>query len=356
MRAKRTKTKQKGFVVVVVLSMVSMLAVLLLGFNYKSRASLLAVEDFQNSQQALNCARAGLNIAIAAIRNTEDILTNPSSPHLSGKAVLTESGDAGPALLSEETVFAVGEGSCSVTITEENGKLNVNLLKDKDGRLNQAGIDQLLRLIDLLNRRPSGGGLSHIGYGLVPAIIDWTDSDDEVTCLPFITQENLGAESDYYMDLASPYQCKNKSLDTTEELLLVKGVTTEVFERIRDYVTVKGDGKVNINAASKPVIESLSEKMDAALAEMVIDRRKIKPFDSIVELRDVPGMTDEVYYSVKDTVTISPTERYYLVRSCGNVARISRAIVAVMRKNMETKNIDMILYKELNGIKLSKPV
>jgi general secretion pathway protein K len=340
MRAKRTKTKQKGFVVVVVLSMVSMLAVLLLGFNYKSRASLLAVEDFQNSQQALNCARAGLNIAIAAIRNTEDIGTN--------KKLLE--------LLSGETIFAVGEGSCSVTITEENGKLNVNLLKDKDGRLNQAGIDQLLRLIDLLNRRPSGGGLSHIGYGLVPAIIDWTDSDDEVTCLPFITQENLGAESDYYMDLASPYQCKNKSLDTTEELLLVKGVTTEVFERIRDYVTVKGDGKVNINAASKPVIESLSEKMDAALAEMVIDRRKIKPFDSIVELRDVPGMTDEVYYSVKDTVTISPTERYYLVRSCGNVARISRAIVAVMRKNMETKNIDMILYKELNGIKLSKPV
>jgi general secretion pathway protein K len=340
MRAKRTKTKQKGFVVVVVLSMVSMLAVLLLGFNYKSRASLLAVEDFQNSQQALNCARAGLNIAIAAIRNTEDIGTN--------KKLLE--------LLSGETIFAVGEGSCSVTITEENGKLNVNLLKDKDGRLNQAGIDQLLRLIDLLNRRPSGGGLSHIGYGLVPAIIDWTDSDDEVTCLPFITQENLGAESDYYMDLASPYQCKNKSLDTTEELLLVKGVTTEVFERIRDYVTVKGDGKVNINAASKPVIESLSEKMDAALAEMIIDRRKIKPFDSIMELRDVPGMTDEVYYSVKDTVTISPTERYYLVRSCGNVARISRAIVAVMRKNMETKNIDMILYKELNGIKLSKPV
>jgi len=331
MRTEQTKTRHKGFVVVLVLSMVGLMAVLLLGFNYKARAGLLAVNDFQNSQQSLNCAGAGLNIAIAAIRSADDILTDKKLANL----------------LSGETAFSVGEGNCSVTVDDENGKLNVNLLKDKDGKLNQVAIARLLRLIDLLNRQPSDGGLSHIGYGLVPAIIDWTDSDNQVTCLPFVSQENLGAESGYYMNLVSPYQCKNKSLDTTEELLLVKGLTPEVFSRTKDYLTVKGDGKVNINCASKLVIEALSEKMDTALAGMIIDRRKIKPFDSVVELRDVPGMTDEVYHSIKDTVTISPTERYYLVRSRGNVGRLSREIVAVVGKNMETKNVDVILYKEL---------
>ncbi len=81
----------------------------------------------------------------------------------------------------------------------KTGKLNVNLLKDKDGKPNRARIDQLLRLIDLLNRQEPG--LSHIGYGFVPAIIDWTDTDDEVVCLPFVKNENLGAESDYYAGL-----------------------------------------------------------------------------------------------------------------------------------------------------------
>jgi len=332
MRAKRTKAKQKGFVVVLVLSMVGLLAVLLLGFNYKSRANLLAVGDFQELQQALNCARAGLNVAVAAIGNTEDILTNRKLANL----------------FSEQTSFPVGGGNCSITVTDEAGKLNVNLLTNQDGKLNRAGIDQLLRLIDLLNRQPAeGGGVSHIGYGLVPAIIDWMDTDDEVVCLAFVKSENLGAESDYYAGLEPPYRCRNRPLGTIEELLLLKGITPEVFNRIRDYVTVKGDGKVNINSAPKIVIESLSQELNPALAQIIIDRRKIKPFDSIIQLQDVPGMTDGLYYSIKDMITVSPTDHYYLVTSRGNVDRISSTISAVLRKNMQTKNVDVILYKEL---------
>jgi general secretion pathway protein K len=342
MRARRTKAKQKGFVVVLVLSMVGLLAVLQLGFNYKSRTNLLAAGDFQKSQQALNCAKAGLNVAVAAVRNNEDIITNKKLA----------------SLFSDETSFPVGEGNCSVTITDEAGKLNVNLLTDKDGKPNRARIDQLLRLIDLLNQQEPG--LSNIGYGFVPAIIDWTDTDDQVVCLPFVKGENLGAESDYYAGLKPPYRCKNKPLDTSEELLLLKGITPEVFNRIRDYVTVNGDGKVSINSAPKLVIESLSQELNPALAQIIIDRRKIKSFDSIMELRDVPGMTDGLYYSIRDMVTVSPADQYYLVTSRGNVDPVRRTaffsngvnrtsctISAVLRKNMQTKNVDVILYKEL---------
>jgi len=330
MRSEQAKTKQKGFVVVVVLSMVSVLAVLLLGFNYKSRRSLIAVEDFQKSQQALNCARAGLNIAIAAARSSEDVCADKK---------LAE-------LLSEKTIFAIGDGSCSVTIIDENSKLNVNLLKDKDGKMNLARVSQLLRIIDVLNRPAFiEKDLPRIGYGIVPAILDWIDADDEVTYLSFIQQENLGAESDAY--LGRNYPCKNNLLETTDELLLVKGVTPEVFERIHNYVTVKGDGKININSASKAVIESLSEKMDAAVAQMIVERRKVKPFGSVMELQDVPGMTDDIYYSIKDMVTIGPQDPYYLVRSSGSVGEVGCTIVALLRKNTQDKMVDVILYKEI---------
>jgi len=328
MKLKRTKTERRGFVVVVVLCMIICLAVLLLGFNYQSRTNLRAVDDFKKSAQALNCAKAGLNIAIAAIKDTGDIQTNKTLPNL----------------VSEENTFDVGDGKCSITITEENGKLNVNLLKDKSGKLNRTRVDQLLQLIDLLNQEHVDH--SHIGYGLVPAIIDWTDSDDKVTYLPFIKHENSGAESGYYGELETPYKCKNASLDTTEELLLVKGITPQVFERIRDYVTVNGDGKININCASKRVIESLSEKMDPVLAQMIIDRRKFKPFGSIVELRDVPGMTDGIYNTIRKTATVSPADQYYHVTSRGSVDRPKSTIVAILRKNTKTKNVDVILYRE----------
>ena len=324
--------QRSGFVVVVVLCMIMLLSVLLLGFNYKSRANLNVVDGVRKSEQALNCARAGLNIAIAIIRDTNDIHTNRT---------LLE-------LISGEKTFAVGDGECSVTITEENSRLNVNLLKDKDGKLDRSRTEQLLRLIDLLNREQTGH--SHIGYSLVSSIIDWTDSDDEVTNLPFIQliqHENLGAESSYYNKLQVPYSCKNAPLDTTEELLLVKGITQEVFNRICDYVTVYGDGKININSASRQVIECLSEKMDAILAEMIVDRREFKPFDSIEELRDVPGMTDGIYNTIKKTATVESAEQYYHVISQGNFNRLSRTTVAILERNMETKNVEVVLYKEL---------
>ena len=321
--------QRSGFVVVLVLCMVMMLSVLLLGFNYKSRANLYVVDGVRKSAQALNYARAGLNIAIAIIRDTNDIHKDNTLLDL----------------FSGEKTFAVGDGECSITFTEESGKLNVNLLKDKGGRLDQTRTEQLLRLIDLLNREKTGH--SHIGYSLVPSIIDWTDSDDEVTHLPFIQRENMGAESSYYSKLQVPYRCKNALLDTTEELLLVKGITQEVFERICDYVTVYGDGKININSASRQVIECLSEKMDAVLAEMIIDRREFKPFDSITELRDVPGMTDSIYYTIRKTATIGSTDQYYHVIAQGNVDDLRRTTVAILGRNMRTKNVEVVLYKEL---------
>ncbi len=328
MKTKIAKPKQKGFIVVVVLCIIICMAVLLLGFNYQSRTNLRAVGDFQKSAQALNCAKAGLNVAIAAIKSKDETDTKKTSPNL----------------LSQESTIDIGDGKCSITITEENAKLNVNLLKDKNGKPNRTGIDQLLRLIDLLNKDHSD--YSRIGYGLVPAIIDWTDRDDKVIRLPFIKYENSGAESDYYANLETPYKCKNAQFEVTEELLLVKGITQDVFERIRDYVTVYGDGKININCASKRVIESLSEKMDPVLAQMIIDRRKIKPYESIMELRHVPGMTDAIYYTIRNTATVSPADEYYHTTSRGKVGRRNCTVTAILRKNMKTRNVEVILYRE----------
>jgi len=329
MRLRRAKTKRRGFVLVVVLCMVIMLGILLFGFNYKSRADLLAVDDLRKSGQALNCARAGLNIAIAAIRDTEDIHTNRKLQNL----------------LSGEDTLSVGDGNCSITVTEESGKLNINLLRDKNGGLNRTRIDQLLLLIDLLNREQTGD--SYISYGVVPSIIDWIDSDDEVTFLPFIKHENIGAESDYYSNLTPPYCCRNSSLEMAEELLLIKDVTQQVFSCLQDYVTVRGDEKININWASKHVIQSLSQSMDPVLAQMIIDRREIKPFGSVMELRDITGMTDSIYQAIEKTVTVSPTKQYYRVTSQGTVDGLSCTTVAILVRNMKTKNVDVILYKEL---------
>jgi general secretion pathway protein K len=324
-----TKKEHSGFILVVVLCMVVMLGILLFGFNYKSRAGLLALDDSRKSRQALNCARAGLAIAIAAVRDTEDIRQKTTLYNL----------------LSGENPISLDEGSCLITVTEESGRLNINLLKDKNGRLNRPLIDRLLRLIDLLNRENFGDFA--VSYEIIPSILDWVDGDGEVTVLPFIEHKNTGAESAYYRNLTPPSHCANKPFQTSEQLLSVKGVTHRVFNCLNDFITVRGDGKVNINWASKYVIQTLSEQMDPALAQMIIDRRKIKPFGSIFELREIPGMTDSIYRSIEKAVTVNPENRCYRVKSQGTFDGFDYTIIAVLQRNTQAKNVDVILYKEM---------
>jgi general secretion pathway protein K len=328
MRRHTAKHRQDGFVLILVLGTVILLSALLLAFGRRTRVSLAAADGFCQSEQALNCARAGVHLAIAVVRDTNDISADTRFDKLrTGKQE-----------------FSIGDGTCSLTITEESGRLNVNALKDKKGAVDRKRVDQLLKLIDLVNREQPQD--QRVGYGLAAAIIDWTDADDEVTQLPFVKVQSLGAESSYYGTLDPPYACRNRPLDVIDELLQVRGMTPQALERLRDCLTTTGDGRININAAPKLVIESLTEQMDATLAQMIVQRRDAEPFESVAELRDVPGMTDNVFVAIKDTVTVSSKEQYYRVRVQGTVADRQCRVEAVLRRNTQAGNVDIVLYRE----------
>jgi type II secretory pathway component PulK len=126
----------------------------------------------------------------------------------------------------------------------------------------------------------------------------------------------------------------------------VKGGSCEVLERLRDVLTVTGSTQININAAPKRVIESLCEQMDPALAEMIVQQRQVRPFKSVAELKDIPGMPDNVYRVIQSLVTVSSTDRYYRVYSQAEVGQTNCRIEAVLRRNTQAGNVDIILYRE----------
>jgi DNA uptake protein ComE-like DNA-binding protein len=83
-------------------------------------------------------------------------------------------------------------------IDDEGSKVNINT----------ASRDMLLKLPGMTAE-------------VADSIIDWRDEDEN-------PGEN-GAESSYYQSLSRPYACKNAPFETTEELLLVKGMTPELL-------------------------------------------------------------------------------------------------------------------------------
>jgi len=340
---KLSKNSKPGIALVAVLLIIMVLAVIILEFNYESRIKLHLADNFHLAAKALNCAEAGIAISMAALMQNNDILADEKlSP-----------------FFNSIVQIPIEDGFCTISIADESGKININAFRASNGQLIRHRVDQMLRLVDILNSEYEEH--SPISYGLIPAMIDWVDSDDDITLLPFVRRENMGAENDYYLSLADPYPCKNAPFDILDELLLVKGMTLEIFKGqagnesegikpvhgIQQFLTVYGDGKININEASTTVIQSLSEMIDYTLAQNIVEQRKFSTYKSIEQLQKIPGMTPEIYKSIRGLVTVKPKGRYYTVTATGVVGQFVRKIQVVLRKDGQTVQVTAILRQEL---------
>ena len=120
---------------------------------------------------------------------------------------------------------------------------------------------------------------------IVNAIMDWIDTDDE--------HRLDGAENDYYQSLEYPYACKNYYIETLEELLLVKGITPELyygtneFPGLESFLSVYGDRrKIDLNSAP-PAAFRLVEGLPEDIIEEIIKLRRETPLRGLQELSEV---------------------------------------------------------------------
>ncbi|NIA16953.1 MAG: hypothetical protein GWO86_01265, partial [Planctomycetes bacterium] len=134
-------------------------------------------------------------------------------------------------------------------LIDEASKINVNF----------AYPDMLLRL-------------KCLDEAAVASILDWLDRDD--------VPNPDGAEDDYYLGLEPGYNCKNGAIDNIAELLLIKGISVQIYYGsntagqensvgLNDLLTIYGDGRININTASKTVLEAVPLLCDAAVDEII---------------------------------------------------------------------------------------
>ena len=94
---------------------------------------------------------------------------------------------------------------------------------------------------------------------IAAASVDWHDADSEIAF------GNLGEEGRSYEALPRPYKCKNRPFDQVQELLLVKGMTPELFAQVKEFVTVypKNDSQLLVNFSTAPslVLQALARSV-----------------------------------------------------------------------------------------------
>ena len=118
----------------------------------------------------------------------------------------------------------------------------------------------------------------------IQAILDWVDADSE-------TRYPNGAEDEHYTGLEKPYRTGNGPFATVRELLLVRGISLEVYEKLSPYlVALPQQTPININTASADLLMSIHPMIDRTTAELLIDARKVQAFQSVKAFAEHPAL------------------------------------------------------------------
>lgn len=142
---------------------------------------------------------------------------------------------------------------------------------------------------------------------LAASIVDWRDADSELST-------PIGsAEDPFYRNLAyNPYEAKDAPLEALDELRLVKGMDANSMEKLKNYLTVFGDGKININTAPKAVL--LAVGMSTYLVDKVMSYRFGKDGAMGTEDDNVFDLYSNIVPHLSQFVSLSDSEVADLTR------------------------------------------
>ncbi|MFO7839164.1 MAG: type II secretion system protein GspK [Desulfosalsimonadaceae bacterium] len=298
--------QKRGVALLMTIWILMLLTVIVTEFCYTMRSRVNITRNLKDSTQAYYVAVAGVNRAIA------ELLRQQKEPGKSEKEEDASAGDQSPdwRINTQMPPIEFADGEFRVHIQNASGRIELNRADKKLFQAVLKGFD-----IDEKQRKT-----------IVDSILDWRDEND--------MHRTHGAEDDYYQSLDPPYDCKDADFDSVDELLLVKGVTPEIFYGGLDkLVTVlplpekglSGSGdeekgynynRININAASEEMWRRLPG-MTPELVEQVQEFRKEKTFTSKSQLFDVLG--GEAYDKVEPYISMDSLA-YYTIFSAGRVS------------------------------------
>ena len=302
MKSERSKTQRQASILVGVLWCLALLSVVVIGVLHTARLDLLVMKNYGDRVQAHYLALAGIEKAKALLfQDAKDRSRNRKS----------HTGELHDAPLEFRDV-AFGRGHFRVFRrgrTDEHGGIKYGV-SDEESRLNvnSAATNELANLRGMTP-------------DIIAAIVDWRDADNAVT--------PGGAEAEYYAALKPASLPRNGPLQSTGELLMIRGVTREAFlgedsaqaghfendepdetdnpgavledagwsglltvdSSIRN-VSAGGEDRVNVQTADEAALTAV-KGITADIAKAIISYRGQQQFASLADLLDVPAVQNQ---------------------------------------------------------------
>ena len=311
---------ERGFALIAVLLVLAFVAIIGAEFAFAMRLEATAARVYKENLIAGHLAEAGLEQAIREIVADYRYvgLGDEKDREADKECPLVFYGVNREALkpLPRKNV-PLGGGQFSYCITDEESRVNIN----------NAPPDRLNRLLDAIGMERADRDT------VLDSIADWRDPNED--------HRLNGAESeDTYLKLSVPYRSKNANLDSTAELVQIKGITPKLLEGaegkpgLLSLVTVVTPGQVNINTVGKEVARALN--VSEAVFSDIEQARRNGPITATGG-RYPPGF--------------STTSRTFRIEAQGLVEGQVRARLTAVVQKRNDQGGESVVVREWSGVR-----
>ena len=345
----RDARSQDAIALLIVMISILVLTIIAAGFAYSMKVEIKLARNANSEAELEWLGRSGVEYCRWVLANS---MANPMEPYDSlTQPWATGLGMLGPTnapIAMVQNPLTLGRGEIHWKITDLESKININLPEPV--------LQQLMpRALDLAGISPGES------TPIMNAILDWMDKDDQTHV--------QGAETSEYQSHNPPYQAKNGPIDDISELLLIAGITPEMyygsaatnyqanffnrshnpFGRNNDTVMVApvaltnlftplSDGKININTASAEVLQCLPG-VDALIAEAIVGGRSgeddgsglMGPYRNVNQISRVPNIPLQLVGQIGQFCDVR--SKTFKVDIEANIGGYKRFFTAILGRN-----------------------
>jgi len=327
----------RGMALLLTILIISLVVSMTLELNSSMRDNAYGAANLRDSIRLDQVAKSGLSYALAVLR--ADALADAKDMGR-GDSLLEAWADH--EALADGSASLFTDSRLDLRILDHSGRIQINNLVNDKGEYSKMQIELLTRFLE----SPEFDLDTDQAKAIVAAIVDWIDKDDT----EYTYDTLLGAEKAYYATLDSPYPCRDGPIEFLEELLLVKGMTKELYYGTGDkpgisgYLSTYGDGKININTADRLVLKALSADMTDWMVDNMIEYRQ----DSDNNLSQIDlnarlgGGVDSV--ALDDEALLTTKSSFFEVLAVGLQEVMAKRVTAMVERTEDGVNV---LWKQI---------
>lgn len=270
--------RQRGVALIMAVLIVALATMLAVNVTYRGMMD-------QRRSANLFALDQGFQVALGAEAWAADILRQDAQE--------SQTDHLGEAWAKSLAALPIDEGVGTVEgrLQDMQGRFNINNLVFADGTTNAKAVEQLERILTMLDIEPTWAA----------AMADWVDADVQ----PGFPD---GAEDSVYTGQDPPHLAANMPITRVSELMVLPEFGAERFRRLQPYISALPVGsKLNVCTAPGIVLDSLSstQRQFSLNPDDLDQRRKEICFPTLEDLRGTLDQAD--YDQIKDTLSESST-------------------------------------------------